>query len=760
MAEIGKPIDRKDGRLKVTGAAKYAAEFNQAKMAYAFPVRSTIAKGTITAIDAGAAEKSAGVLSVLTHKNAARLKAMNPAEQYKAGIVFLGEDLPPLQEDKVHYFGQFVACVVAETYEQARSAAALLKISYAAEKPRIDLKSELPQGYKPEKLFGEEAQINTGKTAAVLAAAAHKIEQTYTTATENHHPMEPHASIAVWEAADKLTIYDATQGVLVTRAIAAYFLNLKPENVRVLSPFVGGGFGSKGAWLHLVLAAMAARVVRRPVKLAVTRQMMTTNVGRRSETIQKIALGAGVDGRLAAIRHESETYTNLSEFFEPSGLQTKVLYAAPIREITYKVAKLNVGTPTFMRAPGETPGTFALESAMDELAYEMKIDPLEFRVSNHTAVDPMSKHPYSSEYLLECYRIGAEKFGWSQRKLQPRQTRSGRNLIGYGMATATYPAGRSSATVRVSMMINGDVKVMTAAADIGTGTYTVIAQTAADALGLPVHRIAVELGDSNLPTAPFAGGSQTTASVHPAVLAACEMLRESLMGLATTDAKSKLSGRKPEEIVYGDAKFLVKGDSSISDSYADIMRRNSKVMMEACTTAKPITDGGLGSPVAPCMVAPTDSEENSDAKKYSFHSFGAQFAEVWVDEDLGTIRVKRFVSVQDVGRIMNEKTARSQVIGGVIFGLGAALMEATEYDKRFANPVTRTLADYHVPVNLDVPEIDVHFINKPDPHISRIGARGIGEIGITGVSAAVANAVFNATGKRLRDLPLTPDKLL
>ena len=761
MAITGKPIDRIDGRLKVTGAAKYAAEFNQNNMAYAFPVRSTIARGTITSIDTSATEKSGGVLAVLTHKNAAKLKALNPAEQMKAGASLLGEDLPPLQDNKVHYFGQFVACVVAETYEQARSAASLLKISYAVEKPAVDLKSELPNGYKPEKLFGEEAQINTGKAAPLLAAAPIKLEQTYTTPTENHHPMEPHATVAVWEAADKLTLYDATQGVLMTRAIAAYFLNLKPENVRVLSPFVGGGFGSKGLWLHIVMAAMAGQAVRRPVKLVLTRQMMTINIGRRPETSQKVALGAGTDGKLRVIRHHSDSYSNnISEYFEPCGTPTGTLYSAPVREITYQVARLNLGTPTFMRAPGESPGSFALESAMDELAYELNIDPVEFRVLNHTAVDPLTKHPFSGENLLECYRTGAEKFGWSQRKTPPRQTRSGRYLVGYGMATATYPAGRGSAAARVQIMINGNVKVMTASIDIGTGTYTVLSQTAADALGIPVERISVEIGDSNLPPAPLAGGSVTTASVHPAVLAAVEMLRKDLMGLAINDAKSKLNGRKPEEIAFADAKFFVRSDASISDSYADIMRRSNKVMMEACATTMPASGPGFGPPVAPCMVAPTASEENSDAKKYSFHSFGAQFAEVWVDDSLGTIRVKRFVSVQDVGRVMNEKTARSQIIGGVIFGLGAALMEATEYDQRWGNPVTRSLADYHVPVNLDVPEIDVHFINKPDPHISSIGARGIGEIGITGVAAAVANAVFNATGKRIRDLPLTPDKLL
>ena len=759
MAIIGKPIDRIDGRMKVTGGAKYAAEFNQPRMAYAFPVSSTIARGTITAFDTSAAENSAGVIAVLTHKNARRLKAVDPAEIFKTGG-FLGEDLLPLQGDKIHYFGQFIALVVAETYEQARHAAALVQATYAQEKPAIDFERELPKGYLPEKWNGEEAQINVGKAAPLIASAPVKIEHTYTTPTENHHPMEPHATVAVWEAADKLTIYDATQGVVGTRGVTAYFLNLKPENVRVICPFLGGGFGCKGSWTHSVLAAMAAQAAKRPVKLVITRQMMTTNVGRRGETIQKIALGAGTDGKLSVISHHSDTYTNLTQFFEPSGKQTHVLYSAPVREITYKVVELNVGAPTYMRAPGEAPGSFALESAMDELAYELKIDPLELRALNHTIVDPLKKHPFSSENLRECYRTGAEKFGWARRKMQPRQTRDGRYLVGMGTATATYPGMRSSASVKIQMTINGDVKVMSATQDIGTGTYTVLAQTAADALGLPVNKISVQLGDSNLPPAPFAAGSMTTASVHPALLAASEMLRGDLLKLAVADAKSKLNGRRAEEIGFADQKFFVKSDTLVSDSYHDIMRRNGKAMMEACATAMPASGPGLGAPGAPCVTAPTNQEENSDNQKYSFHSFGAQFAEVWVDEEIGTIRVKRFVSVLDVGRIMNEKTARSQVIGGVIFGIGQALMEATEYDLRRANPVTRTLADYHVPVSLDVPEIDVHFINQPDPHISVIGARGVGEIGITGVAGAIANAVFNATGKRLRDLPLTPDKLL
>ncbi|MCY7375296.1 MAG: xanthine dehydrogenase family protein molybdopterin-binding subunit [Pyrinomonadaceae bacterium] len=757
----GKPISRIDGRLKVTGQAKYAAEFNQNQMAYAFPVRSTIGKGAITAIDAGAAEKSGGVIKILTHENSMRLKPLNnPMELFMVGGL-LGENLVPLQDNKVHYFGQYIALVVAETYEQARAAAGLVKVSYKQETAAIELEKELPTGFKPQQMFGEKVQINEGKAASLINAAPVKIEQTYTTSNENHHPMEPHATVAVWEADDKLLLYDATQGVKGVQGVAAFFFSLKPDNVKVMSPFVGGGFGCKGGqWANILLTAMAAKEIKRPVKFALTRQMMVTNVGRRGQTIQKIALAADKSGKLTAMRHHSDTYTNLSDFFEPSGKQTNVLYSSPMREVTYKVARLNIGTPTFMRAPGETPGTFALESAMDELAFELKIDPLQLRILNHTSMNVSEKLPFSEENLLECYRIGAEKIGWANRKMEPRMNRRGKYLVGMGMATATYPAGRSSASAKIQMLADGSVKVFSATQDLGTGTYTIMAQTAADALGVPVERISVEIGDSSLPAAPVSGGSQTAASVNPAILAAGEMLRKDMMQMAIADGKSKLSGRRPEEIEFVNAKFFVKDDASKTDSYTDIMKRNNKVMMEACATAMPASGGGLGGNQAPCSTAPFAKEENSDNKKYSFHSFGAQFAEVLVDEDLGTIRVSRFTSVQDIGRIMNEKTARSQVIGGVIYGLGQALMEETAYDKRRANPVTRHLGDYHVPVNLDVPLIDVHFIGKPDRHISPIGARGVGEIGITGVAAAVANAVFNATGKRIRNLPLTPDKLL
>ena len=758
MSETGKPISRIDGRMKVSGKATYSAEFNQPNMAYAFPVRATIAKGRIASIDDAIAKKEPGVIAVISHKNALKLKPLDVQAQMKAGAAFLGENLPPLQGNIVHYPGQFVALVVAETYEQARTAAYKLKIRYTVDKGAVDLKTELPTSKRPKMLMGEEAQINEGQALAPLAASSQKIEHTYSTPVEHHHPMEPHATVAVWDGTDKLTLYDATQGVGLTGAIAAYFFGLKAENVRVVAPFVGGGFGSKGLWLHTLMVAMAAKEAGRPVKLALTRQMMQTNVGHRAATIQRVALGTDTTGNLSVVRHHTDTYNNLTQFFEPSGKQSLVLYKAPHREVTYRVAQLNRSTPTFMRAPGESPGTFALESAMDEMAYKLKVDPIEFRITNHTTQDPMKGHDFSSEFLLDCYRIGAERFGWSARSMEPRQKRNGKYLVGYGMATATYPGGRSAASVKVHLSAKGEITVMTASIDIGTGTYTVLAQTVADGLGVPVDRILVKIGDSSLPAAPLAGGSQTTASIHPAAFEACVLLRAELVAMAIADPDSKLNGRRPEEIGYAEGKLFVTGDDKTNDTYLNILNRAKRTEIDACATTLPVSGAGLTVPSALCTPRETPPEQNSDIKQYAFHSFGAQFAEVWVDEDFGTIRVKRFTSVQDVGRIMNEKTARSQIIGGVIFGIGAALMEATEYDKRWGNPVTRTLADYHVPVHLDVPPIDVHFIGKPDPHISPIGARGIGEIGITGVSAAIANAVFNATGKRLRDLPLTPEK--
>ena len=761
MALIGKPVNRIDGKLKVTGVAQYAGEFNQPNMAYAVPVRSAVAKGTVINIDASMAKQSGGVIAILTHQNAPKLKDLQPAAMQSSGAS-LSEMLVPLQNNKVEYFGQFVGLVIAETYEQARAAAEMIKISYAKEKPVVDLRAQLHAAKKPEKTAqGEPAQLNMGKAAAPLAASAQKIEATYSTSVENHHPMEPHASIAMWEGMDQLTVYHSTQGVLGTRASLAYLFELKPENVRILSPFLGGGFGCKGGvWSQLVLAVMSAKAISRPVKLVITRQMMATTTGRRAPTLQNLNLGTDASGRLTAMRHNVNTYNNLTNFFEPSGAPTKILYAAPVREITYAVTKLTLGAPTYMRAPGDASGSFALESAIDEMAYKLKMDPLEFRRLNHTSTDIENKLPFSSENLLECYRIGAESFGWDQRKTQPRQLRQGKNRIGYGMATATYHASRSITAVRIRMNSENKVHLMCATQDIGTGTYTIMAQMAADTLGLPIDNITVEIGDSNLPPAPLSAGSQTTASVMPAVIAAAEQLRKEIAQLAMADSKSELSGKSLDAIGYADGTLYVKDSPSRSESYRNILRRANKDSIETCVSTKPVMDGHLGPKAPPCMPQELPPDVNIDGEKYTFQSFGAQFAEVWVDEDLGTIRIKRFTSVHDVGSIMNEKTARSQVMGAVIFAIGQALMEETIFDNRYGNPVMRTLADYHVPVQLDIPDIDVHFINKPDPHISPIGARGLGEIGGVGVAAAIANAIFNATGKRVRGLPLTLDKLL
>ena len=759
MALIGKPIDRVDGRLKVTGAAKYTAEFNLDKMVYGFPIRSTIANGTVTGFDTVAAERSGGVLTIITHRNAPRLRSIPPTVETGGR---LGDFLPPLQDNQVHFFGQFIGIVVAETYEQARAAAYLVTVTYNREEPAINLEQEMPKGMAPEiNSAGTLAQVNVGQAASALDSSPVRIEQHYTTSNENHHPMETHATTARWEGTDKVTIYDATQNVGGVEGTTAYLFDLERDNVTVLSYYVGGAFGSKALqYSHLFITVMAARVVNRPVKFVLTRQMMQTNTGRRPETIQTITLGADQAGNLTALRHHTESYRNLSTYFENTGAQSLKLYKAPVREISYRITTLNVGPPNFMRAPGESTGTFALESAMDELAHELKMDPVALRVLNHTANDPISKLPYSSEYLRECYTIGAERFGWSRRNPVPRQQRNGRYLIGYGMATASYPAARRSASVRVQMMPDASVRVMSATCDMGTGMYTIMAQTAGDALGLPVEKITPLLGDSTLPPAPGAFGSVSTASVTPAVYETCRLLRAQLLDIAIADSGSPLTRRTPADVAFANGRFYLRADPTVGDTYIDIMRRSNRPMLEVCTLSMPAAGPGFGPQGSGCNLAPYELDENSNNKRYSFHAFGAQFVEVWVDQDLGTVRVKRFVSVHDIGQLMNEKTARSQIIGSVIFGIGSALMEETEYDQRYANPVTRTLADYHVPVHLDIPPIDVQFIGKPDPHISPLGAKGGGEIGTVGVNAAIANAVFNATGKRIRELPLTPDKLI
>lgn len=757
MKIIGKPVDRVDGRLKVTGQAKYAAEYANPNVAYAFPVLSKIASGEIAAIDASGAEKAPGVLTVLTYKNALKLNPIDVDQSVKTGSL-LGEMLLPLQGAKVFYANQYVALVVAETYEQARYAARLVKVGYRETELAIDLEQEP----KVDSTSGRAKQVIVGTPTEAFNAAPVKINQVYTVPTENHHPMEPHSLIASWEG-EKLTVYNATQGVHSSRHLLAQTFGVPKENVRVIASFIGGAFGTKAMfWGHEPLAVMAAKVVKRPVKIVLTRPMMQSCTGNRGATKQTIFLGASRDGKLVSRRHITETPVarlddRRTEYLELAGGNTSSTYACPNIEITHKVALLNVNSPTPMRAPGEAPGLFALESAMDELAFELKIDPVKLRLINYGEANPISKLPYSSKHLKECYEQGAAKFGWNKRKSEPRQVRDGEWLVGYGMATALYPGYRSPSAARVRVNSDGTVAVHTAAHDLGTGTYTIVAQTAAEFLGVPVDKVKVALADTDLPQSTLAGGSRTTATVVPTIQAACEAIRKKLFELAAAKNKSSVfSGKALADVELRDGGLFLKSEKNRGETYAAILKAANMESIEECVTVNPVGQKSN----EPCFISEIPAEQNADTKKWDFHSFGAQFVEVGVDEQIGIVRVRRVLSYHDVGRIMNEKTARSQAFGGVIFGIGMGLTEESQYDQRNGRFVTRNLADYHVPVNADVPEIEVYFTNQPDYKNNPLGARGVGEIATTGVAAAIVNAIFNATGKRIRELPITPDKLL
>lgn len=754
----GKPIDRVDGRLKVMGAARYAAEFPQENIAYGVIIQSTIAKGRIKDIDASAAEKAPGVLAVITHRNAPKLNLPAGDSPLRGKP---GEKMVPLQSDKIHYDGQHIGVVVAETFEHALHAAMLVRVTYDEQQPTVSIEQGLSEAYQPSQFFGQEVQTHRGDAAKALAEADVKIEQTYTTPIEHHNPMEPSASIAVWNG-DDLTIYDSTQWVIGTCKAIADALGIPDEKVRIISHYVGGGFGCKGwMWWYPVLAAVAARKVGRPVKLVLSRQQMFTSCGHRQRTIQEFVLGATRDGKLTAIKHVTTGQTSeVDEFVEACGLTTQMLYACPNLKVAHNLVRVNTGTPTAMRAPGQAPGTFALESAMDELAYKLGLDPVELRIINHADVNPQTGKPWSSKYLKECYHRGAEAFGWSQRNPVPGSMRDGDDLIGWGMATATYPSYRSPASAKAQLFMDGRAVVSSATHDIGTGTYTIMTQIAADALGLPALAIEFKLGDSSMPLAPVAGGSQSAASVGPAVQGAAEALRSKVIGIAIANPTSPLYRAAADEISTGDGRVFLKSDPSRSETYAEILQRSGTPMVEVEATANTATTEAPTQAHNPAVRICAGKDENADLQQYAFQSFGAQFAEVRVNPRLGQVRVTRFVSAVDAGRILNHKTARSQMMGGIIFGIGMALMEETILDPHSGRLVVRNLADYHVPVHADVGEIEVLFIDKPDPRISTLGVRGVGEIGITGVAAAIANAVYHATGRRIRDLPMTPDKLL
>ncbi len=732
---VGQGIDRTDGRLKVCGATKYSAEWSLPRMAYGVMVLSTIPSGRIARIDMQTAERTPGVIGVLSHTNAPKLPqggkaAVNPPA---------GRVLSLLQDDQVHYSQQPIAVVVADTLEHARDGARALQIEYAKSVAQLDFAAASKSAYSPGKIQGDEADSSRGDVAAGMHDAVYRVSQTYSTPLEHHNPMEPHATVAVWEG-DMLTLYDSTQYVSGVKNTVAKTLGIAPEKVRAICPYVGGGFGGKGSsWSHVVLTAMAARHVHRPVKLALDRPQMFGPVGGRPNTEQKIQLGAARDGSLTAMTHDVTSYTSqIEDWTESSAMVTRMLYACDNQTTSHRLAKLNLGTPTFQRAPGESTGTYALECAMDEMAYATGMDPVAFRLRNYAEQDPDKNLPFSSKALRECYRAAAERFDWARRNPQPGSMRDSNWQIGLGMATASYPTKRSPAKARVRLMPDGTAVVQSGSQDLGTGTYTVMTQVAADALGYPVSKVRFELGDTLLPAAPVSGGSQTVASVSPAVRAAALAAREKLIALAMTGPDSMWRNATDNDIVVIDGWLRSHSDQTRREPVAAVLARHGGQPLEA--------DG--------------DAKQGDEKKQYSMHAFGAVFAEVHVDRDLGIVRVPRVVGAYGVGNLLNAKTGHSQLMGGIVWGISMALFEESQLDTRYGRIVNNNLAEYHVPVNADIHDIDIIVVPEDDRIVNPLGAKGIGEIGITGVGGAIANAVYHATGKRIRDLPITLDKLI
>ncbi|RDK09719.1 xanthine dehydrogenase family protein molybdopterin-binding subunit [Cupriavidus lacunae] len=697
---IGQPHARIDGRAKVTGSALYAADFNQPGQAYAVIVGASIALGRVAGLDAEAARRLPGVLAVLTHENAPKLT-------YAPHKGFIdpqhGERLHVLQDERVRFYGQPVAVVVAQTLDQAEHAASLLHIRYAEESPVSDPLDQRAEAVVPE--AGREpgphsADRVRGDPEAALAAAAVRIDAAYDAARENHVPIEPNATVAAWEG-ERLTLWSKSQFVVNEQAEIAAILGIPAENVHVVCPFIGGAFGtSLRTWPHVTLAAVAAREVGRPVKLVLSRRQTFHLTGHRPRTVQRVALAATPEGKLTGIVHEGTGETSRYEqFAEALTSVTPFLYSCPNVRTRYRLVPLDISTPTYMRAPGEATGVFALECAMDELAHALRMDPLELRRRNEPRLDEGMQLPFSSRSMLACYERGANAFGWARRTLAPGSMRDGRLRIGWGMACASYPVFHGQASARVRLLADGTAEVEAAASDMGPGTYTSITQIAAETLGLPMDSVRFSLGRSDFPPTPPHGGSMTLASVGSAVHAACT---------AALDQRQARADR-------------------------------TDGVIEASATAGP------------------DAEVRS---RFSMHAFGAVFVEVAVDPDVGTIRVRRVVGAYGAGRIVNPRLAASQCTGGMVGGIGMALMERTALDPRDGRPVNAHMADYLVPVNLDIQGLEAHFVDEADPHVNELGVKGLGEIALVGVAPAVANAVFHATGKRVRELPIRIEHLV
>jgi len=703
-------------------------------LAHGVVVSSAIAKGRIKRIHTADALSVDGVLDVLTHEHRPKLAASH--EKYTDEVAPSGSPFRPLYDDKILFSGQPVALVVAEEFEIARFAASLVRVEYERKPHVTDFDAQRERGAISKR--NPANSVARGNPAPAFEQAAVRIEAEYRMPVEHHNPMEPFAATAVWEGDDRITIFDKTQGPQNCRNYVAGVFGMPRDKVRVLSPYVGGAFGSGlRPQYELPLAVLAARALKRSVRVTLTRQQMFT-LGYRAANVHELALAASGDGNLASFRHDAVSTTSQFEDFQRDLVNwSSLLYKCANIELGQRLVKLDQNTPCDMRAPGGAEGAYAIECAMDELAYAANIDPLELRLINYSDKDQIQDRRYSSKELRECYRRGAEKFGWSRRNPQPRSMRDGNELVGWGMATGFWEAMQMPASAKAALTANGSVEIASATADIGPGTYTWMTQLAAEMLGVPIENVTAKLGDSALPDAPVEGGSFTVSSIGCAIHAACRAVQKELLGLAQKMARSPLAGAKLDDVVFAEGKIRHKHEASREVSVSDAMRAGKADRIEKAASAEP-----------------------NERSKYSHLTHSAVFAEVKVDEQLGVIRVTRVVSAVAAGRILNPKLASSQILGAVVGGIGMALHEETVTDHRFGRFMSHNLADYHVPVNADVHAIDVIFVEEKDDEINPLGVKGVGEIGIVGTAAAVANAVYHATGKRVRDLPITLDKLM
>jgi xanthine dehydrogenase YagR molybdenum-binding subunit len=745
MSVIGKPQPRIDGPFKVSGTAMYASDFHFPDLLYAVPIEATIANGKIQKLDTAAAEKMPGVRAIFHRTNIGKIFRSVMGKGME-GICI--ERRPPFEDDVIRYYGQYVALAVADTFETAKAAADAVRVTYRKDKPNVnpDLKPEddpqvVATTYGPE----HRLQSERGNPDAAFASAPVKLDQTYVTPSETHNPIELQGATAIWDG-QMLTLYEESQAIFNMRSVLAQMFGLPKENVRVITKFVGSGFGSKlWPWTHCPLAAAAARKLGKPVKLIVSRKMMFQTVGHRARTQQRVRVGATPQGKLMSLMHDYVYERSmLDDYHENCGEATAFHYSVPNLRVKFGRARRNIGSPSDMRGPGAVPGLYATESAMNELADQLKIDPVQLRILNEPKIDESLGVPFSSRHLLECLQLGSEKFGWSKRTPEVGSMKSDGLTLGWGMATATWVAARFAAAANIQLRDDGTTRIACGTQDIGTGTYTILAQLAAEKAGVTLDKVEVALGDTSLPEGPVSGGSMATASVIPAVLEAADNAIKSLLTVATTTPGSPFEKRKNDELAFENGRVFAKANGPAGGvAFADLLRR---------ADLRFVTGSGQSNA--------TFGEEKKEKPKFSTHSYGCHFVEVTWQPEIAQLRVNRVVSVMDAGRIINPLAGRNQIEGAVVMGIGMALFEHTTYDPQNGAPINSNVADYIMAVNADVPRLEVHFLDYPDKEINPLGARGIGEIGLAGIAAAITAATHHATGVRVRELPITIEKLI